>query len=30
MVLVILAYYLLVLRFSEKEYCEVISEKFDG
>lgn len=30
MVLVILAYYVLMLRFSEKEYREVISEKFDG
>ena len=29
MVVVILAYYALVLRFSEKEYREVISEKFD-
>ena len=30
MILVILAYYVLMLRFSEKEYREVISEKFDG
>lgn len=30
MIVVILAYYALMLRFSEKEYRDVISEKFDG
>jgi hypothetical protein len=30
MIVVIIAYYFLLLRFSEVEYREVISEKFGG
>lgn len=30
MILVIVGYYTIMLRFSEREYREVISEKFDN
>ena len=30
MVVVIIGYYVIILRFSEREYREVIAEKFDG
>ena len=30
MIVVIVGYYAIMLRFSEKEYREVISEKFNG
>jgi hypothetical protein len=29
MIVVIVGYYTIMLRFSEKEYCDVIAEKFD-